>query len=102
MKELKNKYEGKYYIVRGDRSGVFAGNIAGRNGQEVEMKNVRRIWYWDGACSVSELSKNGTQKPENCKFAVEIDNMEILDAIEIIECTKTAIKSIRGVEAWKF
>ena len=28
----------KYYIIRGDRSGVFFGQIAGRNGQEVELR----------------------------------------------------------------
>ena len=43
-----------YYIVRGDRSGVFFGKIEERNGQEVKMKEVRRLWYWDGACSISE------------------------------------------------
>ena len=26
----------KYYVIRGDRSGVFFGQIASRNGQEVE------------------------------------------------------------------
>lgn len=29
--------ENKYYIIRGDRSGVFFGQIAGRNGKEVEQ-----------------------------------------------------------------
>ena len=43
----------KYYIVRGKNSGVFAGNIAKREGTEVTMTNVRRLWYWDGACSLS-------------------------------------------------
>ena len=102
MENLENKYEGKYYIVRGDRSGVFAGEIESRNGREIVMKNVRRLWYWDGACSISELSVNGTAEPRNCKFTVKVDKLEILDAIEVIEATDKARKSIEGVKVWVY
>lgn len=47
-----NKFEGKKYIVRGDRSGVFFGEIVNKEGQEVELKKCRRIWYWCGANSI--------------------------------------------------
>lgn len=94
--------KGKYYIVRGDRSGVFAGEIESRNGQEVKMRNVRRLWYWDGACSISELAYRGTQRPYNCKFTVTVDEVTLTDAIEIIPTTDTAEKSIKGVKAWEF
>lgn len=45
LKNLKEEInmENKYYIIRGDRSGVFFGQIAGRNGQEVELRNVRKL-----------------------------------------------------------
>ena len=99
---MKKNYEGKYYIVRGAQSGVFAGEIVSRNGREIEMKNARRLWYWDGACTVSELAKNGTQEPDNCKFTVVVKKIEILDAIEIIECTAKAEKSIKGVQKWEY
>lgn len=98
----KNKYEGKYYIVRCDRTGVFAGEIKERKGHEVLIKNVRRLWYWNGACSLSELATNGTQRPDNCKFSVVVDEIEVLDAIEIIECTDKAEKSIKEVKVWKY
>ena len=91
----------KYYIVRGDRSGVFAGNIKERNGREVTMTDARRLWYWAGSCSISQLALDGTVKPEDCKFTVTLDEITILDAIEIIPCTKKAEKSIRGVAEWK-
>ena len=92
--------EGKY-IVRGDRSGVFYGEIKERNGKEVTMTNVRRLWYWDGANSISQLAQCGTVSPENCKFTVTVDEMLILDAIEIDKCSQEAIKSIEAVKAWK-
>ena len=102
MENLKNKYEGKYYIVRCDRAGAFFGKIKERNGQEVTLIDCRRLWYWEGACTLSELAKNGTQCPENCKFTVKVDELEVLDAIEIIECTEKAKKSIEGVKEWKY
>ena len=100
--ENENKYEGKYYLVRCDRAGVFAGEIESRNGQEVVLRNCRRIWYWDGANSLSELAVNGTKKPNNCKFTVVVDRLEVLEAIEIIECTEKARKSIEGVRVWSY
>lgn len=91
----------KYCIVRTYSAGVFAGYVESRKGKEVVIRKVRRIWYWDGANSLSQLAKDGTAKPENCKFAVEVDKIEVTEAIEIIECTSKAQKSIEEVEEWK-
>lgn len=91
----------KYYIVRADRAGVFAGNIKERNGSEVTMTNVRRIWYWDGAASLSQMAVEGVKKPQNCKFTVTVPEMTILGVIEIIPCTDEAEKNIKGVPEWK-
>ena len=91
----------KYCIIRTYSAGVFAGYVESRNGKEVVIRNVRRLWYWDGACSLSQLAKDGTAAPKNCKFAVEVDKIEVMEAIEIIECTDKAMKSIQGVPEWK-
>ena len=90
-----------YVIVRGDRSGVFAGILADRAGQEVTLHNCRRLWYWDGAASISQLAVDGTKKPDNCKFTVPVESITILDAIEIIPCTDAAKVSIKAVREWK-
>ncbi len=91
----------KYYIVRSDRAGVFAGNIKERKGNEVTMTNVRRIWYWDGAASLSQMAVEGVKKPRNCKFTVTVPEMTILGVIELIPCTDEAEKNIKGVPEWK-
>ena len=88
-------------IVRADRAGVFYGEIKERVGSEVTMTNVRRLWYWDGAASLSQLATNGTTAAKNCKFTVYVPEMTILGVIEIIPCTDKAIASIEGVESWK-
>ena len=36
-------FENKYVIVRGDRSGVFAGNLKSKDGREVTLTDCRRI-----------------------------------------------------------
>ena len=92
---------GKKVIIRADKAGVFFGTLAEKNGNEVTMTNVRRIWYWDGAASLSQLAVEGTKAPENCKFTVRVPKMTILGVIEIIDCSDEAIKSIEGVPEWK-
>ena len=93
---------GKKVIIRGDRSGVEFGELVSQNGQEVTLKNARRIWYWDGAASLSQLAKDGTAIPNECKFTVTVESITILDAIEIIPCSDKAIKSIEEIKEWKF
>ena len=89
------------FIVRCDRAGVFYGEIASRNGREVEMTNVRQLWYWDGAATLMQLAQDGTRAPRNCKFTVEVESLQVLDAIEIIPCTEKAIEAIDAVAVWK-
>lgn len=91
----------EYYIVRGDRSGVFFGKISERNGSEVRMQKVRKLWYWDGACAVEQLALDGVKNHDNCMFTVTVEEMTITDAIQIIPCTDAAQKSISGVVEWK-
>lgn len=91
----------KYVIVRTYSAGVFAGFLESRVGQEVVMRQARRIFYWDGAASLSQLAINGTTKPQNCKFPEAVDRVELLQAIEILDCTTAAKKSIESVGIWK-
>ena len=90
-----------YCIVRTQSAGVFAGWVESRKGQEVVMRNARRIWYWDGAASLSQLATDGTSKPQNCKFPVAVDRVELLQVIEILDCTDAAKRSIEEVKIWK-
>lgn len=91
----------EYKIVRGQATGVFAGYVEKRNGQEVVMRNARRIWYWAGAASLSQLAMEGTSLPESCKFPQSVDRVEILDVIEILDVTSKAKSSIDGVKVWR-
>ena len=97
---MKNK-KLKYVIVRTYSAGVFAGELESKNGQEVVLRNARRIWYWSGAASLSQLAMEGTSDPMNCKFPCEVDKVELLQAVEILDVTQKAKDSIKGVPIWK-
>lgn len=88
-------------IIRGDRSGVFFGTLAARAGREVKLTKCRRLWYWSGAASLSQLAVDGVANPDGCRFTVTVDEIVILDAIEIIPCTEKAISSIEGTHEWR-
>jgi hypothetical protein len=92
--------KGKYCMVRTYSAGVFAGTIVSRKGKEITLKNARRIWYWDGAASLSELATRGTSKPQNCKFPAEVPEVILTEVIEIIPILPLAKKSIQGVPIW--
>jgi hypothetical protein len=99
MQEIKDM---PYHIVRTYSAGVFAGFLESRSGQEVVLRNARRLWYWDGAASLSQLAMEGTKKPENCKFPCAVDKVLLLQAIEILDVTEKSKKSIEGVPVWQY
>jgi hypothetical protein len=95
---MKNKK--KFVIVRTNSAGVFAGELISRTGQEVVLENARRLWYWKGAASLSQLATTGTSDPKGCKFPVAVPRVELLQAIEILDVTPEAQKSIAEVPVW--
>ena len=99
---MAEKLDGmEYCMVRTYSAGVFAGYIESRDGKEVVMRNARRIWYWDGAASLSQLATKGTSKPENCKFPQAVDKVILTEVIEIIPMTEAAKQSIDEVKIWE-
>jgi len=93
--------QSKYVIVRTYSAGVFAGTLVRRDGKEVELKDARRLWYWSGAASLSQLAMEGVSKPGECKFPQEVDCVVLTETIEILDATEAARKSIAAVRPWK-
>ena len=92
---------GKKVIVRCNRAGVFFGELTQRDGQEVELKNARRLWYWDGAASISQIAAEGVKISYECKFTMPAESIVLLEAIEIVPCTQQAVENINAVPVWK-
>lgn len=90
-----------YYIIRTDRAGVFFGKIKERDGSEITLTDCRRLWYWAGAASLSQMAMEGVKKPRECKFTMTVPEMTVLGVIEIIPCTDMAVTNIMAVTEWK-
>lgn len=96
---------GTYVIVRTQSAGVFAGELVSKTTNsagyfEINLKNARRIWYWSGASSLSELAVHGTANPKDCKFPCEVPTVELSQGIELLPVSDKARESIKGVKEW--
>jgi hypothetical protein len=92
---------GKICMVRTENAGVFLDEVVSRKKKEVHLKNARRMWYWSGAASLSQLATTGTSKPKECKFPVAVADLILTDAIEFIPATEAALASIATVKVWE-
>ena len=92
----------RYVIVRTYSAGVFAGTLESQSedGKRIVLSDARRLWYWRGAASLSQLAMSGTSAPGACKFAVPVSRIEVTEAIEINDVTEAGRKSIEAVVPW--
>ena len=93
--------DSRYVLVRTQSAGVFAGYVESQRGKKIVLTKVRRIWYWEGAASLSQLAVDGVAKPDACKFPVEVPRIELTEVIEVLDVTEKAKESIAGVPVWQ-
>ena len=86
-----------YVVVRTYSAGVHCGELVSRKGQEVTLKNARRIWYWKGANTLNEIALHGVGA--GSKIAEPVAKIVLTQAIEIIDCTKSAVANLKAA-AW--
>ena len=91
----------QYVIVRSVNAGCHAGYLQSKTDNTVVLLNSRRLWYWDGAASLSQLSAEGVKAPDKCKFPCVVSSIEIAGWCEILPCTEKARLSILGVPVWQ-
>jgi hypothetical protein len=99
-KPLKTK-ELPFVIVRAYRAGVHAGELVSSKGTGVVLRNSIRIWKWSGAMTLSELAVYGANNRSECRFAVPVEKLEILDACEIIYTRPEGERMIRETATWR-
>lgn len=92
-------------LIRSYAAGVHFGYLKSKedtlSGRVVVLLKTRRIWYWDGAASLSQMAVEGVNKPENCKFSMEVESNEIVNVIEILPLTDKAFINLKKVSVWK-
>lgn len=90
-----------YVIVRTYSAGVHAGYLKSREGKEVVLLQARRFYQWYGSATLSQFAQSGTSQPNKCKFPEEVDRLILTEAIEVIDVTEKAKKTIDSVPVWK-
>lgn len=87
-------------IVRTYSAGVHYGYLVSQSddGKRVRLERSRRIWYWHGAASISQIAAEGVGT--GSKIAVPV-SIELTEAIEVIDCTDRAAQSIEGMPSWR-
>lgn len=99
---MANQVNGlKLVMVRTYSAGVHYGFLSKREGKEVTLLNATRVWYWSGAASLNQLSLEGSSKPNECKFSVEVPEILLLEAIEIIPISEKASINFNSIKKWK-
>lgn len=106
INEQAEKVDGmEYCVIRSYGAGVFCGYVKERkselNGVNVELVNSRRIYYWSGACSLSQLAVEGLKDITNSKIAMVVPKQTVANVIEIIPMSKVAKTQIEGAILWK-
>ena len=87
---------GQKVIIRTNSAGVWFGTLSEKAGNEVILKDARRMWLWKAkqSISLSAVSVHGVDESES-KIVEPVASVW-LEAIEIIPCEEVAIASIEG------
>ncbi len=92
-------------IIRANRAGVFYGYVESRRGDEAVLTDVRRVWKWDGAASLSQLAVEGIcakrRSSGDNRFTVTVPRMTVLGVIEVIPCTREAMEVLDAMPVWR-
>lgn len=92
---------GDHVVIRSSPSGCWMGRLVSRSGSEVILADARRLWYWAGASTLSQLAIDGVQRPSDCKFPKAVPLVTVLEVCEIIPATAAAVASIASVPDWQ-
>ena len=105
-KTTKKTAEQPYVIVRCTQAGVHAGYLVKQTKEHLILRDSRRIWYWNGAASLSEIAVYGLNpaKSGSSKIAAKLQKSHQLyqrDVCEVIGCTEDGQKCLEGMPEWR-
>ncbi len=104
METTKNVKQ-PYVMIRSYAAGVHFGFLKSEkfteSGKVVVLEKTKRVFYWSGAASLSQLAAEGSKRPKDCKISMEIESNEIVNVIETISMTEEAIKNLNEITPWK-
>lgn len=89
-------FVGKYVIARCYAAGVHAGTVVSVDGENVILKDSRRLWSWKAkeGVALSGVAQTGVQS--GCKIDVVNPEIALTGLCELIPCSTVAKESIDG------
>ena len=97
--------KGIYVIARCNNAGVHAGYIVSTNVNHTVLRDSRRIWYWSGAASLSEIAVYGLNpaKSSGSRIAAKVPLLRLRDSdiCELIVCLPAGRKSVEDMPVWR-
>lgn len=98
-----NELIGHKVLIRTWSAGVHFGTLSetSADGRQVKLTETRRVHYWDGAASLSQMASEGVSKPKSCRFSVVVPTIVLTEAIEILPLSEAAIANLEAVPIWK-
>ena len=94
---VPHPFIGKYCIARCYSAGVHAGEVVSVDGENVILKDSRRLWSWkakDGV-ALSGVAQNGITEDKS-KLDTLNPEIALTGVCELIPCSKVAKESING------
>lgn len=92
-------------LIRSHLSGVHFGLLEYEKntpqGKEVVLRNSRRVHYWEGAASLSQMAVEGIGKPDQSRVAMELEIIKIQNVIETIPLTEKAFQNLKDQPIWR-
>jgi hypothetical protein len=104
-KTVKRAPKQEYVIARCRDAGVHAGYLVSTNKSHTVLRDARRIWYWTGAASLSEIAVYGLNpaKSSASKIAAPVKSVRLRDSdiCELTVCTDEGRASVEGAATWR-
>lgn len=93
---------GKKVLIRSYASGVHFGTLESEtftpSGKVVTLSDSRRIHYWEGAASLSQVAIDGIKSG---RVAMTLPTIEVVNVIETIPLLPDAISNLEKQDVWK-
>jgi hypothetical protein len=103
VSNIAEKVDGlQYCVVRTYSAGVHIGYVKDfgiTHPQQATLLKSRRLHYWTGAASLSQVTMDGVGG--SSRIAIEVPEIILTDIIEIIPCSEKAAEFFKGAKAWK-
>lgn len=95
----KSALLGKKIIARIERAGVFHGILDYKDAEITRMRQVRRIYRWEGALSVTDIAANGITRGK-ITIPAEVVEFETRNVIELVLADEQASAAIESIKPW--